>query len=132
MMDEEPDISWVVTISDLADADIEAAYQYQITFTEAATVEEWVRGFYFALLSLGDFPGPYANSIDEAATLRRGQEVRRLLYRGTKKRPRSFAYKAFYRAIAPLPGETDGTIVVDRIVHGASNYPNDAPDNDEE
>lgn len=68
---------------------------------------------------LADFPGPFAHPADEESSRRHGRTIRRLLYRGPKKRPLRTAYHLFYTAASPESGDDEGQITVLRVRHAA-------------
>lgn len=130
--DQDSPVLWDVVVSDLAEDDLGDAYRYIAGFTGTERAQEWVEDFYRTLYELALFPGPYANARDERASAFAGRETRRLLYRGSRKRPTKTAYKAYYLVTPPAEGENEGTILIYRILHGASNWPDEILDDEDD
>ena len=114
---------WETIISDVAEAEIEDAYNSIVSVfgTERATA--WVHELHSELLTLGDFPGPYRYAIYENAMERSGREVRRMLFRGPKRKPIPTVYRAFYLLTPPQSSEESGVIYIIRFVPGGVAWP---------
>jgi len=103
-------------VNNEAEQNLEASYFYVSSLTTSERALEWVADLRSALEKLTRFPGPKACAIDEAATKRRGREVRRLLYRGPNRRPLQTAYHVFYLINDPTDND-DGLVSIIRIRH---------------
>lgn len=121
--------AWEVGYTDRADADIEEAYRFLVPRVEAGKAEAWLRGLYFACENLADFPGPFACVVDETASERLGQEVRRFVYRGPKGQGRlrrieviGAPYRVYFYTIGVE------AIFIVRVLHGAAGPWPDADD----
>lgn len=103
-------MSFIVETSDVADAEIDAAY-LRLSAWNPEFAGRWLEGIYRTLETLSEFPTRHAR-VSESEIL--GREVRRMLYRNGRT-----VYRILFTLIdADGDGEAD-TVRVLRVRHGA-------------
>ena len=73
--------------------------------------------------ALPEFPGPFSHARDEAASVRYGREVRRLLFYGPTRRRSGTPVRVLFTIFPPAPDEppetAESVILLLRLLHGA-------------
>ena len=116
MSEETP--SYEIFLTDQADEDRESAVFRLIGILGPESAAAWEEGLITVIGSLPNFPGPFANAIDENESTSFGCEVRKLLYSGPRRRKSGAAYHVLYTILPPDVGNIR-TIRVLRLLHAA-------------
>jgi len=105
--------------SDLAEADREAAFLWQMSLHGPEYADRWHRGPLDVIQQIGDFPGPLSHPIVREGTETQ-REVRRALYYGPgHRRSRSTTRYRILFIVITAENNDEGVVRVLRIVHGA-------------
>lgn len=115
---EETVPTYEVIISEEAEAEQKAIFHY--LFARSPDFAEVVRdGLASAIISLPNFPGPLAWSIDNEATDLYGFEVRHVSYSGTRKSRLKTPYRILFTLIPPADPDHETVIHMLRILRGS-------------
>ena len=103
-------MSFIVEISDTADAEIDKAY-FRLSARNLNFASRWLDGVYRKIATLNEFPSshPYA---PESHVLRR--DTRRMIYRNGQT-----VYRILFTLIDAVGDGEDDTVRVLRVLHGA-------------
>ena len=112
---------WAVVYLDVADTDIEAAYQFLAPLVGNDKATQWLRDFYSETGGLADFPGPSSHPIDEAASNLTKRPTRKMLFQGgTRRKPIGTPFRVYFYTVEAANEEERGGIFILRVLHGAA------------
>ncbi len=113
-----PEPRYVVFETDTAKAERDSVFTYLLPLLGPRVAADWYDGLGQAIAGLAELPGPLSHPIDTEATAYFGYDVRRLLYKGPKRRA-SFGYRVLFTVLPPPPNEPETIVRVVRVLHTA-------------